>query len=692
MDYSSILSKPKSFFGKQKVWMARGEDLALFNTHRPNIQNLLRHSCIPESSHNLWIGLYRVGTTEEEAKTFVVVSCTDRRIRKLTRDILSSCPIFQPGEALDRFKVISKATLPETACEPQQTMQDEDNKPSETSLLEDRKGINMAMPKPQTTICLYPSHTGDNYLCRKIQVFKKGQSLSRTATAGPLILLNGCTYQLTVAHVVDSVDSEKDVGHDTAESTVDDWDDWDDEEDDDTSRCSVDEDVASWNISVRRNRTPDTYNDESTDEDNSEHLSSDSVPKLATQKDKSTVATNQETTTNEEPTDDPVRLFTSPFSSPPEQPVLEDFIVTQYFPSDITIQSSIESCQVSSEMDYLLIPTKDGPPTLAYDSGKAELVQVSEAFDLQEQTKPRPILIATGLFGYVEGVVFPAPSLLRSRGSKEFQTLYCVECNSAITNGTSGSAVFDKETGLLAGHLVLGCPEKNISYMVPIVSVLSDLEVRCGQKGNCQVQINVSAAVRLNVVDMVTAGFRELTQSSLLGGPTIQHDQESPEQAVSKSPKTTQWERINKPIISILKGLQRDYTVRLDPWDNRFGQKPRSSDIDRLLFARFEDIERAFLEAMALILVHPQPAFEDHQDIGIPQTRDNSLATIGSSATIKSCNHNGKDGPQPTAWMVDIFKPLISKEKALDRREVFALLEGKVWIRPEDEKPKPAPV
>ncbi|KAH7213109.1 hypothetical protein DER44DRAFT_770256 [Fusarium oxysporum] len=125
MDYSSILSKPKSFFGKQKVWMARGDDLALFNTYRTNIQNLLRHSYIPESSHNLWIGLYRVGTTEDEAKTFVVVSCSDRRIRNLTRDLLSSCPIFQPGEALDRFKVISKATLPETACKPEKTMQDD---------------------------------------------------------------------------------------------------------------------------------------------------------------------------------------------------------------------------------------------------------------------------------------------------------------------------------------------------------------------------------------------------------------------------------------------------------------------------------------------------------------------------------------------------------------------------------------
>lgn len=173
--------------------MARGEDLALFNTYRPNIQNLLRHSCLPESSHNLWIGLYRIGTTEDEAKTFVVVSCSDSRIRKLTRGLLNSCSIFQPGEALDRFKVISKATLPETACEPQQTMQDDEELPCilyEAGLLNKNKDKNMAMAmeKCKTTICIHPSNTGDSYLCRSVrarQMSEQGELRSQTATAGP---------------------------------------------------------------------------------------------------------------------------------------------------------------------------------------------------------------------------------------------------------------------------------------------------------------------------------------------------------------------------------------------------------------------------------------------------------------------------------------------------------------------------
>ncbi|WKT40390.1 hypothetical protein QSH57_005196 [Fusarium oxysporum f. sp. vasinfectum] len=227
MDYSNILSKPKSFFGKQKVWMAHGEDLVLFNTYRPNIQNLLRHSCIPESCHSLWIGLYRIGTAEDEAKTFVVVSCSDRRIRKLRRDLLSSCPIFQPGEALDRFKVISKATLPETACEPQQTMQDESEMPSETGLLKMDKDDNLAT-EGLKTIRTYPNMTGENHLCRYVEVSQwseKGELLSQRATAGPLLWLNGCSYQLTVAHVATFKNKKT---ADTIERNPHDWDDWDD--------------------------------------------------------------------------------------------------------------------------------------------------------------------------------------------------------------------------------------------------------------------------------------------------------------------------------------------------------------------------------------------------------------------------------------------------------------------------------
>ncbi|KAF4421749.1 hypothetical protein FACUT_10901 [Fusarium acutatum] len=455
MDYSSILSKPKSFFGKQKVWMARGEDLALFNTHRPNIQNLLRHSCIPESSHNLWIGLYRIGITEDEAKTFVVVSCTDRRIRKLTRDILNSCPIFQPGQALDRFKVISKATLPETACEPRQTMQNEQNLENEMGLQKGDEGKNIAKDEYKT-IRISPSITGDSYLCRQVQarqVSGKGEVRFQTATAGPLISLDGRTYQLTVAHVVNF--QEKNI-YNVTESTTDDWDDWDDESDDNTdSSCSVDEDVASWDISAGHNST--SASDVVSDDEVPESLSSNSALEVTTQQTESGTAIAEATSPDEEPIDESVHPPSSPHLHLSERPVHEEFLI-DHASSYLGFAPGSENCQISTELDYLLIP-------------------ISE--DLQAgvcQTDPRPIIIATASLGYMEGVVFPASSLLRPPGSRNFQTLYCIESGNSMPKGTSGSAVFDKRTGLLAGYIVLGCPEKNMWYMVPILDVLNDLE------------------------------------------------------------------------------------------------------------------------------------------------------------------------------------------------------------------------
>ncbi|EGU75191.1 hypothetical protein FOXB_14288 [Fusarium oxysporum f. sp. conglutinans Fo5176] len=715
MDYSSIISRPKSFFGKQKVWMARGEDLALFNTYRPNIQNLLRHSCIPESGQNLWIGLYRIGTTEDEAKTFVVVSCSDRRIRKLTRGLLNSCPIFQPGEALDRFKVISKATLPETACEPertmqlsrrpifqlggvldrfkaiskatrpeaacepQQTKQDDEELPFifyEAWLLNKDKDENMAMEKCKTTICIHPSNTGDSYLCRSViarQVSEKGELRSQTATAGPLIYIDGRTYQLTVAHVVNFEKKEID------EATGSNEDDWDDDEDDNASRYSFDEDIASWNISARRNMTPEASNDENTDDDMSDSRSGDSDREVTIQQEDSSIAINEELTVDSAHLPSPVIL---PLS---EQPAFEDLIVQDCSLSRSSCQCLVTHCQVSPEMDYLLIPTNVHPQTRAATSKGAELVQISEAFDLQDQNEPRPIIIATSSLGYIEGVVFPASSLLRSPGSKDFQTLFCIESNNSIPKGTSGSAVFDKQTGLLAGYIVLGCPGKNIWYMVPILDVLNDLEVRFRQKGKCQIRLDVDAAIRLsdqrdslNTTRANQCRSLETSQSN----PPHPENQEYQPQVASKGPKADKLEIINRRMKGLFDDCKREKplsahdspesSLRFDEWRSRFGHSPNSPEGDRQLLDRFKTLEHGFLEAMVSTLSYPETALEEHQMTQKLRSRGTSFETTRESVVIEFCNHKREDTLQPQPWI----EPF-SGGKTLDRCELFELLRKK---------------
>ncbi|KAF5975429.1 hypothetical protein FCOIX_7717 [Fusarium coicis] len=653
MDYSSILSKPKSFFGKQKVWMARGEDLALFNTHRPNFQNLLRHSCIPESSHNLWIGLYRVGTTEDEAKTFVVVSCTDRRIRRLTRDILSSCPIFQPGQALDRFKVISKASLPETASEPQQTMQDEQNSENEPGLWNGDKGKNIARDEYKT-IRISPSITGDSYLCRQLQarhISSKGEVRYQTATAGPLINVDGRTYQLTVAHVVNF--ETKDI-HDTIESTTEDWDDWDEESDDDVnSGCSVDEDAASWDISASRNSTPDA-----SDNGIPSSSSSNSAFEVTTQQEVSGAAMKEATSPNEITIDKPVHPPSSTHPHLSEHPILEEFLIDHASPY-LGFAPRSENCQISMEMDYLLIPINADLQARACTSKSAELIQMSETLDLQGKTEPRPVIIATASVGYVGGVIFPAPSLLRPPGSKDFQTLYCIESDSAMPKKTSGSAVFDRQTGLLAGYIVLGCPEKNIWYMALILDVLNDLEVRFHQRGKCQTRLDIDAATRLSD----QSGFLNEMPPGLLGtsqvcqgGSSILMKGEYDQSMVSKPFKMAKLEdTFDKHMTSISKGSQRESPTCFDHWKSQFGHDANAPERGFLLLAQFRELKAFFFQEMAPLL-------------------PDSVKVSGiKSAAIEVGSHKRKGGLQPTAWMLDISKPF-NKGKALNRRDLSETL------------------
>ncbi|KAF5668253.1 hypothetical protein FDENT_11869 [Fusarium denticulatum] len=660
MDYSSILSKPKSFFGKQKVWMARGEDLALFNTHRPNIQNLLRHSCIPESSHNLWIGLYRVGTTEDEAKTFVVVSCTDRRIRKLTRDILSSCPIFQPGQALDRFKVISKATLPETVCEPRPTMQDEQElEYGEPGLLRRDECKNIAKDEYKT-IRISPSITGDSYLCRQVQacqVSGKGEVRFQTATAGPLISLDGRTYQLTVAHLVNF--QEKDM-NDATESTTDNWDDWDDESDDDTdSSCSVDEDVASWDISSDEDGAPAS---DVSDDEVPESLSSNSALEVATQQNESVTAITEATSPDEETINTSVHPPSSPFFHLSERPVLEEFLI-DHASSYLGFAPAPENCRISKEMDYLLVPTAFDPQTQA--SKGAEIVQISEAFDITTQTDPRPVIIAAASLGYTGGLLFPAPSLLRSPGSNDFQALYCIESHNAMPKGTSGSAVFDKRTGFLAGHIVLGCPEKKICYMIPIVNVLNDLEVHFRLKAKCQIRLDAIAAERwVFSFDTPGVGQRRLHESSqgLLDSTLTPKSEESHLRMFSDLRRGTRWGPVSITIPSILKEFLSEKPARSDQWRNQFGYNDSSPESDRRLFASFKDLRFTLLEPMAHILP------------GGPNEKRQVMA-----------GKYRRDVPQAQAWMLEIFEPFIRGADALDRPGLLELLKRKDLLHDSDD-------
>ncbi|KAI6753908.1 hypothetical protein HG530_013084 [Fusarium avenaceum] len=456
MDYSSLLSRPISYFGKEQVWIARGDDVLLFNSHRSNIQNYLKHSGIPDSTQSPWIGL----------------------IRKLTRNVLRSSPIFEQGGALARFKVISKVTPPETATEPELTMQ-VDGETSMISLktknsLEQNVGQDVQRDaQVEITLRLGKSHTGDSYLCRQIQASqwsRDGILQSQTATAGPLLWLGDSPYQLTVEHVLNFSNHGADA---TSKNTDDDWDSDDEDDDDDgddSNDCFFDEEIAPWDIPKAgiRSRTNSW-----TEGNVSDSASSNTVPELVTASSDPNLSSSFQIDHSRPPAFVDTKLV---------RPVgICDVVIHDFLsPFNSSSRKPPTQCRASSGMDYLLIPVPMGSETQPFIHGIVEMKDSSNAFSVHEHTEPRPVIIATASLGYVNSVMFPASTLSRKPGSQTFHTFFCIKSDQDMPKGTPGSAVFDTETGLLAGYIVLGCRGKNTWYMAPIRDVLDDIEANYG--------------------------------------------------------------------------------------------------------------------------------------------------------------------------------------------------------------------
>ncbi|RSL44117.1 hypothetical protein CEP54_014822 [Fusarium duplospermum] len=326
----------------------------------------------------------------------------------------------------------------------------------------------------QVVLHLFGSHTGDNYLCRPIQARRGLQRQS--ATAGPLLLLDGTTYQLTVEHVVD-FDRHK--SGPTWEHTNDDW---DDDDDDDTRGFGHVEDMVPSDFGTVRTMSEGSLSSQDSEIDTSSSSSSSSVREL-------------EGNTSWSPVE--------PASTSRPQSFLEPRTVGHIAVKDFSSSSQIElsssptRCHISKKLDYLLFPIHVSPdPELCTTRG-AEMVQPSDVFDVYGQAKVRPAIITTASLGYVRGIISPASTLLQKPGSRSFQTLFCIESAFPMPKGTSGSAVFDAQTGLLAGYLVLGCPGKCTCYMVPMCDVLAELNTLSSSAFQCQVRLDVSAIVEV---------------------------------------------------------------------------------------------------------------------------------------------------------------------------------------------------
>ncbi|PQE11478.1 hypothetical protein CJF30_00011083 [Rutstroemia sp. NJR-2017a BBW] len=90
------------------------------------------------------------------------------------------------------------------------------------------------------------------------------------------------------------------------------------------------------------------------------------------------------------------------------------------------------------------------------------------------------VFAVTGSTGLLKGTLSGTPSFIMRQGSVEQKELWTVRLDGRLYDGDCGSWVVEARSGDLLGHIVSGCPESGVAYIVPAYLVLRDVMTRCG--------------------------------------------------------------------------------------------------------------------------------------------------------------------------------------------------------------------
>ncbi|KAK8134917.1 PNG1 protein [Apiospora sp. TS-2023a] len=97
-------------------------------------------------------------------------------------------------------------------------------------------------------------------------------------------------------------------------------------------------------------------------------------------------------------------------------------------------------------------------------------------------SRPRKVVAVTGSSGVIHGSLYPEPTYLRPANCFTVQKLYTVELKGVVVQGDCGSVVLDRDTGTLYGHIVRGCPNSGIVYIIPATDIFRGIKKRFGKE------------------------------------------------------------------------------------------------------------------------------------------------------------------------------------------------------------------
>ncbi|CAH0024238.1 unnamed protein product [Clonostachys rhizophaga] len=432
-----------------KAWFTKGPARETFESKiLPELEHLLENCGLPEGAP-LFLRDYMIGPSEIRAAPTVMICCIDKNILAKAKRCVSENGVVKSHG----FKLGCSALYLEARTMPIKCME-------ELPLDEENDDISR------------DSRLGSTLLGRRVFFRSDDNGNLRAATGGPVVMLGGDLYQLTVAHVLEREDQDSIHRQ---------------ELDLDSFELESDNEERGFEYEGATTSLGSISSDESLDEtdpDEDGERSGSSGDKL-----------HRDAVCKPEFHQDQ-RLENQALDSSPGKLQLP---AKQVWPGRHVEDNAIcSSPKPSRTLDYLLfaISNEDKPLSSVqtmntvhprmYKSGNGsekdhQVLEIRQPAAIGDSENEVMIITAVGV---VLGRLIPGATSYRQPGNTEFRRVYIIFAESQVFEGDCGAAVIDASTGCFYGQVVLGVPGTPLAYLVPSSEILQDIENQTGLKAS----------------------------------------------------------------------------------------------------------------------------------------------------------------------------------------------------------------
>ncbi|KAI3534296.1 hypothetical protein CSPX01_12217 [Colletotrichum filicis] len=453
-----------SVLTRKKAWYAEGPALRKYQDDIEGIVHDVFKS-IGLDRPEVYFRLYMIGSTTRSSEPTIMVCCMNNAIRSRVKDELRG------SQALQAFSEFQIHGIPHPL---------EQRTPAQALARTSSPSI---LPESSNTEFLYDndvySHSASLKIGRSLLRCRHAGELEYWATGGIFLLVNGNHYQLTSEHECDSpsaegkITSHFDLDTDTLSvngSDDEDYGQFDNEETlqsnfDILSQGSITPTSRFSRSSISLAQSADSYWDEE----------SAGGELVLSHDDRVSRPLNADTASTPDKLSIPLHTnhasqFHNTLDGPtyPQPPIRIGFIA---------FRASEGS---HHELDYVLVST---PAPIVSDFSNRVVVPHGYGYrcvnvcDVASAGLETKEVFLIGDANVVrKGFLVPGTTLFQNPNFNTIQRLQIVQLyEGEFTQGDSGTAVIDQQSGVFYGHVIRGCPGSETGYIVPAAETFQDL-------------------------------------------------------------------------------------------------------------------------------------------------------------------------------------------------------------------------